>query len=244
MSDIADSTTDKELDLLEHISQRDRVRQRDLARAIGMSLGMTNAILKRLARKGYLTIRKVNNRNIAYAITPEGVEAIAKRSYRYLRRTVGNIVRYKEAIESLVRDLHGRGVRIVSLAGKSDLAFIVEHFCLKYGMVFEHRPQQGPADPEDYADVEGHRFTLYAESLAPPPSWATAQSPRRSQPRRQQDPRQGDAQRAAADAATRPAAQPAREERKDVEVSPRAGEPAERLDQHQAYLRELLSIGT
>ena len=70
---------------------------------IGMSLGMTNAILKRLVLKGYLSIRKVNNRNIAYAVTPAGVEVIAKRSYRYLRRTIGNIVRYKEAIEGLVR---------------------------------------------------------------------------------------------------------------------------------------------
>ena len=70
---------------------------------IGMSLGMTNAILKRLVLKGYLSIRKVNNRNIAYAVTPAGVEAIAKRSYRYLRRTIGSIVRYKEAIEGLVR---------------------------------------------------------------------------------------------------------------------------------------------
>jgi hypothetical protein len=68
-----------------------------------MSLGMTNAILKRLVLKGYLSIRKVNNRNIAYAVTPAGVEAIAKRSYRYLRRTIGSIVRYKEAIEGLVR---------------------------------------------------------------------------------------------------------------------------------------------
>jgi len=34
---------------------------------VGLSLGMTNAILKRLAAKGWITVRKVNNRNIRYA---------------------------------------------------------------------------------------------------------------------------------------------------------------------------------
>ena len=44
-----------------------QVRQRDLSQqVIGMSLDMTNAILKRLVLKGYLSVRKVNNRNIAY----------------------------------------------------------------------------------------------------------------------------------------------------------------------------------
>ncbi len=43
---------------------------------------MTNAILKRLAAKGFITMRRVNSRNIQYAVTPEGVDAIARRSYR------------------------------------------------------------------------------------------------------------------------------------------------------------------
>jgi DNA-binding MarR family transcriptional regulator len=92
---------DKEIAILSHIARSEQVRQRDLSHVIGTSLGMTNAILKRLVHKGYLTFRKVNNRNIAYAVTPAGVEAMAKRSYRYLRRTIGNIVRYKETIDGL-----------------------------------------------------------------------------------------------------------------------------------------------
>lgn len=179
MSDVANTSTDKELELLEHISTAgeddgSRVQQRDLAHAIGMSLGMTNAILKRLARKGYLTIRKVNNRNIAYAVTPEGIDAIARRSYRYLRRTVGNIVRYKEAIEALVRDLHRHGVRRLTLHGESDLAFIVEHFCMRYGVGFSHlraaaHHGDGDARPGDgHADADSAHFTLHSESVPPP----------------------------------------------------------------------------
>ena len=62
---------DKELEILENIyHSSSSVRQRDLAEIVGLSLGMTNAILKRLVKKGLLTVRKVNNRNIRYAVFP------------------------------------------------------------------------------------------------------------------------------------------------------------------------------
>ena len=56
-------THDHELDVLSQLHQNNGVKQRDLAQAIGLSLGMTNAILKRLAGKGFVTMRKLNARN-------------------------------------------------------------------------------------------------------------------------------------------------------------------------------------
>jgi DNA-binding MarR family transcriptional regulator len=154
---------DKEITILSHIAQGEHVRQRDLSHVIGMSLGMTNAILKRLVHKGYLTVRKVNNRNIAYAVTPAGVEAIAKRSYRYFRRTIRNIVYYREAIEAFVHDLKSRGYQGIAFAGVSDLDFIVEHACGICGMSYLR----------DDASIDAARagsdelYLLYSESCSP-----------------------------------------------------------------------------
>jgi len=132
------ATVERELEVLESIYHNgSRVRQRDLARVVGLSLGMTNAILKRLAHKGLLAIRKVNNRNIRYAVTPEGADEIARRSYRYLKRTIRNVVDYKEAIERLVAEVRRRGFHAVTLVGASDVDFIVEHVCAKHGVRFE-----------------------------------------------------------------------------------------------------------
>ncbi len=126
-----------ELTVLESIYHNgDRVRQRDLARVAGLSLGMTNAILKRLVHKGWLAIRKVNNRNILYAVTPEGADEIARRSYRYFKRTIKNVVDYKDAIERLVAGAARKGFDEVVLVGASDLDFIVEHVCAKSGVQF------------------------------------------------------------------------------------------------------------
>ena len=122
---------DKEFLILRNISSREKIRQRDLALVVGMSLGMTNAIVKRLVAKGLLKIRKINNRNIMYAVSPAGMEEIARRSYKYLKRTLKNVVYYKNSIDELIQEIKDAGFSSVSLIGSSDVDFIVEHFCGK-----------------------------------------------------------------------------------------------------------------
>jgi DNA-binding MarR family transcriptional regulator len=161
-------SSDKEIDILERIQQsRSTIRQRDLARIIGLSLGMTNSILKRLAEKGLLKVKKVNNRNIQYVVSAKGMEEISRRSYGYLKRTIKNVVYYKEAIDSLVQEALERGCRRLVLVGRSDLDFIVEHFCTKHRLTLvrtsgaEPLQVSGTAGPSD-------TFVLYSENAAPP----------------------------------------------------------------------------
>jgi DNA-binding MarR family transcriptional regulator len=154
-------TKETELDILEKISSSNSgVHQRDLARIIGLSLGMTNAILKRLAQKGWLKVKKVNNRNIQYIVSPQGMQKLARRSYRYFRRTIKNVVYYKEVIESLVREAMTRGYEGILLVGKSDLDFIVEHLCLKYQLKF-----QRSETAEKKANAGTRLLVLYSETI-------------------------------------------------------------------------------
>ena len=60
-----------ELGVLRVVHENERTPQRDIARRTGISLGMTNAILKRLSKKGYVTMRKAKGRHMAYAVTPD-----------------------------------------------------------------------------------------------------------------------------------------------------------------------------
>ena len=154
--------TEKELEVLEQIYLHEDVRQRDLARVIGMSLGMTNAILKRLTQKGFLSVKKVNNRNIIYAVSPVGMEALARKSYRYLKRTIRHVVDYKEAIEQVVSAAASRGYGSLVLVGRSDLDFIVEHLCTKYGLAFERNRKRSPNE-------RAGAFVLFSENEGNPP---------------------------------------------------------------------------
>ncbi|MFW6292774.1 MAG: MarR family transcriptional regulator [Spirochaetota bacterium] len=154
----ADITHDHELDVLSQIHHNQAVKQRDIAHAIGLSLGMTNAILKRLAGKGFISMRKINARTIHYLVTPDGIDLIARRSYRYLRRTVGHVVRYKERLLELfdaaaAAPPTGPGAERVVLAGESDLAFLVEWCAEKTGLAFEQLDSLDEAEPADGAFV-------------------------------------------------------------------------------------------
>jgi hypothetical protein len=112
------------------------LRQRDLSQIAGASLGMTNSILKRLVQKGWITIKKLNNRNIQYAVTLEGFNEIVHRSYGYFKRTIKNTVYYKETLEEMVRRAKAQNIHTVVLVGSSDLDFIVEHACRRCGVSF------------------------------------------------------------------------------------------------------------
>jgi DNA-binding MarR family transcriptional regulator len=158
---------DTELAVLENLygSKADPLKtptQRSIARAAGLSLGMTNVLLKRFSEKGWVTVRRVNARNLQYALTPEGVQEIARRTYRYLKRTARNASLYRDILEEFVLSSKREGVQTLVLAGVSDLDFILEYVCERHGMAFfktadpaRAESLRGEASRILYADAEG-----------------------------------------------------------------------------------------
>ena len=131
--------TDHEYALLEgiyHHKEARPVRQRDLARIVGISLGMTNVVLRKLAQKGWVVIRRINSRNIQYAVTPSGIDQISRRSFLFLKRTVRNVVYYKDVMDGLITDLKTRGYHAIVLVGKSDFDFVLAFLCQKHKLEF------------------------------------------------------------------------------------------------------------
>jgi DNA-binding MarR family transcriptional regulator len=139
---------DSELSILETIYGSSKyndhaITQRDLAKSSGMSLGMTNAIIKRFVEKGWISASKINSRTIRYAMTPEGISEIAHRTYRYFKRTARNVAVYKDILEEYVAEQRRKGVRTLVLAGASDLDFILEYLSERHEITFAKT-----ADPE------------------------------------------------------------------------------------------------
>jgi DNA-binding MarR family transcriptional regulator len=145
-------------DLAEHPAP---LRQRELAQIAGTSLGMTNSILKRLARKGLITIKKLNSRNIRYAITLAGINEIIRRSYGYFKRTIRNAVYYKDSLDEIIHRAKRNNISTVLLVGISDLDFILEHTCHRYGLSFLKT-----VDPDKAREINrGETLTIYAEII-------------------------------------------------------------------------------
>jgi len=168
----SESQEDAELAILENIYASEKkaevVRQRDLAAASGASLGMTNAILKRLAGRGMIAVRKLNSRKVHYAVTPAGVNELARRSYRYFKRTIRNVVFYRDRIDEAVAKSKIRGEQAVLLIGISDLDFIVEHACDRHGLPFLKAVDRGVADAARREKV----LSVYSENVPRPEGYS------------------------------------------------------------------------
>lgn len=160
---------DSELVILENIyssQKRSRsVTQRDLAEAAGLSLGMTNALLKRFSDKGWVLLKRLNARNIQYALTPDGVNEIAHRTYRYFRRTAKSAGLYRDMIEAFVMAKKRAGATRLVLAGVSDLDFLIEYACERHGLLFVKAAD--PAKADRLGTVAG-TVVVYAEGEVAP----------------------------------------------------------------------------
>jgi DNA-binding MarR family transcriptional regulator len=137
------------------------LRQRDLAGIAGTSLGMTNSILKRLAQKGWISAKKLNRRNIQYAVTIDGINELLRRSYRYFKRTIKNIMVYKDAIDRVVGLAKRKNYAVILLIGVSDLEFIIEHSCQNYGLSFLKTVDSGAARRA----LDDQTFGIFAETI-------------------------------------------------------------------------------
>ena len=60
------------LGVLNAVEQNSRITQRDVAKNIGIALGLTNTYVKRCIRKGLIKVQQVPVNRYAYYLTPNG----------------------------------------------------------------------------------------------------------------------------------------------------------------------------
>ena len=79
--------------------------QRELAKALGVSLGATNYCLQALVRKGWIKLENFqdnpNKLSYLYLLTPKGVAAKTRLTARFLRRKLADYETLKSEIEQL-----------------------------------------------------------------------------------------------------------------------------------------------
>jgi DNA-binding MarR family transcriptional regulator len=157
---------DSELALLERVYEAqkkgNRLTQRDLAEASGLSLGMTNALVKRLAERGWLSLTRFSTKSFRYALTPEGVGEVASRTAGYFRRASRSATLYRDHLEEVVLAAKRKGIEILILAGVSEVDFLLDYICDLHGLAFIKS-----AEPERAERLALGRKTLvvWSESL-------------------------------------------------------------------------------
>ena len=103
------SPQETHLHLLRHLEENPNVTQRELARELGISLGKANYCLKALINKGLIKAKNfknsANKRAYLYILTPQGIEAKARISVRFLQRKMEEYEAVRQEIEQLKSEL-------------------------------------------------------------------------------------------------------------------------------------------
>ena len=113
-------TDPQRLQLLKLLQDQPQMSQRDLAQAMGVSLGNANYCLKALMEKGLVKFgnfrRNPDKREYAYLLTPAGLEEKTRITMAFLRRKVAEYEALEKEIEELRGDLKNRRIQSAALA--------------------------------------------------------------------------------------------------------------------------------
>ena len=63
----------RELKVLDELSNNKSPTQRHLAKKMGVALGLTNLMIRRCVKKGYVKVVNVQKNRIQYLLTPQGI---------------------------------------------------------------------------------------------------------------------------------------------------------------------------
>jgi len=115
--------------ILLEIEANDLVSQRHLSQRLGIALGLTNLLLRRIVAKGWIKVVHIRPNRVRYLLTPAGIAAKARLTREYLASTLSFYAdareRIRERFAELSVELDGEGEtkRIVFL-GAGEIAEI------------------------------------------------------------------------------------------------------------------------
>jgi DNA-binding MarR family transcriptional regulator len=109
--------------ILSEIETGRPVSQRSLARDMGVALGLTNLVLRRLVRKGYVKMTRVNSRQVAYLLTPEGLVEKGRIARAYIENTLRLYTDTREHIHRSLDRLSSEWDEAGPTAGEKRIVF-------------------------------------------------------------------------------------------------------------------------
>jgi len=110
----------RELNLLQELEKNPIVSQRELSHRFGIALGVTNACLKRMARRGWIRIVGLNHHRIGYYLTPKGFAEKTRLVLHLFNWTVQHYSTLKEIIGERLLEMQNEGIERVVFYGVSD----------------------------------------------------------------------------------------------------------------------------
>ncbi len=110
----------RDLQFLEEIEQNPKISQRELSHKFGIALGVTNACIKRMARRGLIKLKGIPPRRIAYYLTPKGFAEKTKLTLSFFSYNIHHYAEMKKQFSKVLLEMQDRGIKRVAFYGVSD----------------------------------------------------------------------------------------------------------------------------
>lgn len=126
MNDADEKAVDayRSLLLMSEIAKEERLSQRELARRLGIALGLVNSYLRNLTAKGFVRIRTFPRNRYGYLLTPQGIAEKSRLAYRHLSYFTNLYKITRQDFLALFKSLETSGVGKVIFCGVDEVAEI------------------------------------------------------------------------------------------------------------------------
>ena len=116
------SDNDITLKLLDELTRESLITQRTLSGRLDIALGLVNAYIKRLAKKGHIKITKGPMNRVKYAITPEGFTHRVRLTYDYMHSSINYFKYARKRIDDIYRQMIDSGAKNILIWGDGEIA--------------------------------------------------------------------------------------------------------------------------
>jgi DNA-binding MarR family transcriptional regulator len=140
---------EREIDLLEAISQDETATQANLATELGMAVGSVNWYIKRLIRRGYLKATRMDRTRLRYNMTSEGLEVLRRRATQYMKDSLKIYHSLRQQSKDLIAELRTKGIESVYADEADPELEIFRLTCLEVQFSLDEKPERWMVRPAD-----------------------------------------------------------------------------------------------
>ncbi|MBI4709993.1 MAG: winged helix-turn-helix transcriptional regulator [Nitrospirae bacterium] len=110
------------LRILDELSKEPHVTQRSLSGKLDVALGLVNAYMKRLAKKGYIKVTTIPQNRVKYILTPKGFTEKVRLTYEYMHFSLSYFKNIRQRIDNVYKQMILSGAKNLLLWGDGEVA--------------------------------------------------------------------------------------------------------------------------
>jgi DNA-binding MarR family transcriptional regulator len=123
--------------LMSEIAKEEALSQRELAKRVGIALGLVNSYLKNLVTKGFVRVKNFPSNRYAYLLTPQGITEKSRLAYQHLSYFSSLYTVARQDYIALFRALRAKGITKVAFCGVDEVAEIAYLSLQEVGLELE-----------------------------------------------------------------------------------------------------------